>query len=378
MTPDPSNIAGPENTMSSSSIHSPESQHSAHDVSANQRSAGTDGDGVRKKRITVMTPCYNEEDNARQIYEAIKAVFASLPQYEYEHLFIDNASKDRTPSILKEIAAVDKNVKIIINTRNFGQVRSPYYAALQARGDAMISLAADFQDPPELIPQFLEKWEEGYKIVLGVKTEAEESAVMYTLRSVYYYMAAKLSDVELTPHVTGFGLLDQRVLEVLRHIDDPYPYSRGLLADIGFEMVKIPYRQPLRVRGLTKNNFYTLYDLAMLGITNHSKLPLRLATMFGFLMSGLSLIIAFCFLIAKLTIWYSFPLGTAPTLIGLFFFSSVQLFFIGILGEYIGAIHTQVQKRPLVIEKERINFELGYSIPATPTAAVMAESTPSK
>jgi len=311
----------------------------------------------RKKRITVMTPTYNEEGNVRELYQAVKEVFAALPQYDYEHLFIDNASNDRTGEILKEIARDDKNVKVIINTRNFGQIRSPYYALLQSTGDAVVSLVADFQDPPELIPEFLRKWEEGYKIVLGVKTKAMESALMYALRSFYYNAVKKLSDVELTQHVTGFGVYDQQVVEVLRKIDDPYPYGRGLIADIGFESYQIPYMQPLRRRGLTKNNFYTLYDLAMLGFTNHTKVPLRMATMAGFLLSGLSLLVAFIYFVYKLLFWNTFSLGIAPVVVGLFFFSSVQLFFIGVLGEYIGAIHTQVQKRPLVIEKERINFQ---------------------
>jgi glycosyltransferase involved in cell wall biosynthesis len=315
-----------------------------------------DGTPDRKKRITVMTPTYNEEENVRELYQAVKEVFASLPQYEYDHLFIDNASKDRTAAILKEIAREDKKVKVIINTRNFGHIRSPFYAMLQAQGDVVVTLVADFQDPPAMIKQFLDQWEQGYKVVLGVKTSAEESSLMYGLRGLYYNMVRKLSDVELLQHVTGFGLYDQQVIEVLRKIDDPYPYGRGLIADIGFEVFTIPYKQPLRRRGITKNNFYTLYDVAMLGFTNHTKVPLRAATMTGFLLSGLSLLIAFGYFMAKLLFWNTFSLGVAPLIVGMFFFSSVQLFFIGVLGEYIGAIHTQVQKRPLVIEKERINF----------------------
>jgi glycosyltransferase involved in cell wall biosynthesis len=309
-----------------------------------------------RKRVTILTPCFNEEDNVRPLYEAVKRVFAGLPQYTYEHLFIDNASKDRTVPILKEIAAADPNVKVIVNARNFGQVRSPYHALLQTTGDAVIGIVADFQDPPEMIVQFLAKWEEGYKIVLGVKAESEETRVFFLLRSFYYWLVAKLSDVELTRQATGFGLYDRQVVEVLRRIDDPYPYFRGLIADIGFESFKIPYKQPARKRGLTKNNFYSLYDMAMLGITNHSKVPLRVATMAGFLMSAVSLVLAVGYLVAKLVFWNWFTVGVAPILIGLFFFSSVQLFFIGIIGEYVGAIHTQVQKRPLVIERERINF----------------------
>lgn len=309
-----------------------------------------------KKHITILTPCYNEEDNVEAMYDAIKQVFAELPQYTYEHLFIDNASKDRTDAILRDLALKDKNVKVIINARNFGHIRSPYHALLQAQGDAVIGLACDFQDPPALIPEFLKKWEEGYKMVLGVKESADESFLLYAIRRAYYRFIARLSDVELVVNATGFGLYDHKVIEVLRQIDDPYPYFRGLIADIGFEKFKIPYRQPLRRRGITKNNFYTLYDIAMLGITNHSKVPLRIATMSGFVMSGLSLLVAFGYLAAKLLFWDWFTVGVAPIIISLFFFSSVQLFFIGILGEYIGAIHTQVQKRPLVIERERINF----------------------
>lgn len=307
------------------------------------------------KLITVVTACYNEEENVRELYLAVKKVFEGLPQYCYEHLFIDNCSRDRTVAILREIAATDPNVRVIVNARNFGHIRSPYHALLQARGDAVISLVCDFQDPPAMMLDFLKKWEEGYKVVIGVKVSSNESPTMFAVRQFYYRLASRLADIELIQNFTGFGLYDKRVIECLRHIDDPYPYFRGLIADIGFEICKIPYNQPTRRRGITKNNFYTLYDMAMLGITNHSKVPLRLATLFGFMMSGLSLSVAFAYLLAKLIFWNTFVAGTAPILIGVFFFSSVQLFFIGILGEYIGAIHTQVQKRPLVIERERIN-----------------------
>jgi glycosyltransferase involved in cell wall biosynthesis len=319
------------------------------------------------KHITVVTPCYNEVENVRELYVAIKEVFNGLPQYEYDHIYIDNASTDRTAEILREIAAEDPNVKVIINARNFGHVRSPYHGFLQAKGDAVIVMASDFQDPPALIPDFLRRWEEGFKVVVGVKVESEESGLMYALRSIYYGLAAKLAEIELMQHVTGFGLFDRRVIEILRQIDDPYPYARGLIADIGLDCCKIPYRQPQRRRGITKNNFYTLYDVAMLGITNHSKVPLRVATMAGFLMSGMSLSLALAYLVLKLLFWNWLTAGVAPILISLFFFSSVQLFFIGILGEYLGAIHTQVQKRPLVIEKERINF--GAATGASPFLA---------
>jgi len=309
------------------------------------------------KRISVVTACFNEEENIKEIYEQVKAVFIDLPQYEYEHLFIDNASKDRTVAILKEIAQKDRRVKIIVNTRNYGHIRSPFHGLMQAKGDAVISIVADLQDPPVMIRDFIKKWEEGYKIVIGVKTKSEESSFFFAIRKTYYNLVGSLSDVELIKNFTGFGLYDQQVIKTLRGIEDPYPYFRGLICDIGFERAVIEYVQPSRKRGFTKNNFYALYDMAMLGITNHSKVPLRLATMTGFAVALLSLFVALGYFVYKLIFWNNFSVGTAPLVIGLFFFSSVQLFFIGIIGEYIGAIHTQVLKRPLVIEKERINFD---------------------
>ena len=309
-----------------------------------------------KKLISIVTPCYNEEENVAELYRQVKEVFDSLPSYRYEHIFIDNASSDRTVAILKEIAQADKNVKIIVNSRNFGHIRSPFHGMLQAFGDAVILVVADLQDPPPMIRDFLQKWEEGYKVVLGVKTNSEETPAMFLIRKMYYNLISKLSEVELTKNNTGFGLYDRKIIDSLRTINDPYPYFRGLISEIGFESAKIEYLQPRRRRGITKNNFYTLYDMAILGITNHSRVPLRVATMLGFAMSALSLLVSVGYLIAKLIFWSTFSAGIAPVVIGLFFFSSVQLFFIGILGEYIGLIYTQVQKRPLVIEKERINF----------------------
>ncbi len=308
------------------------------------------------KLISVVTACFNEEENVKVLYEQIKAVFIDLPQYEYEHIFIDNASKDRTVAILKEIAQKDHKVKIIVNTRNFGHIRSPYYALMQARGDAVISIVADLQDPPNMIKEFIKKWEEGYKIVIGVKTQSEESQIFFAIRKAYYNLVGRLSEIELIKNFTGFGLYDQKVIETLRSIEDPYPYFRGLICDIGFERAVIEYVQPSRKRGLTKNNFYTLYDMAMLGITNHSKVPLRIATMTGFIVALISLVVALGYFGYKLIFWDKFQVGIAPLVIGLFFFSSVQLFFVGIIGEYVGAIHTQVLRRPLVVEKERVNF----------------------
>lgn len=308
------------------------------------------------KKISIVTPCYNEEGNVEELYKRVKIVMSAI-SYEYEHIFIDNASTDNTSSILKNIAAHDKKVKVIINTRNFGHIRSSYHAFVNAMGDAVVHIVADLQDPPELITTFIKKWEEGFKIVIGVKAKSEESRFFFYIRKTYYYLIGKLSEIDLIKDFTGFGLYDKKIMNILRTIDDPYPYFRGLICDIGFERAEIPYAQPIRKRGITKNNFYTLYDMAMLGITNHSKVPLRLATMTGFAVAILSLLVAVGYFIYKLIFWDSFSVGMAPLVIGLFFFAAVQLFFIGIIGEYIGAIHTQVLKRPLVIEKERINFD---------------------
>jgi len=308
------------------------------------------------KRITVLTPCYNEQENVEPLYEAICSQMARFPAYEYEHLFIDNCSTDRTPEILRALAAKDRRVKVIINARNFGHIRSPYHGLLQAGGDAVIYMASDFQDPPEKIPELIAAWEGGAKIVLGIKAESQELPVLFAARKAYYRLVATLSDIDLNENSTGFGLYDRVVLDALRKIEDPYPYFRGLISEIGFEAVKIPFTQPRRPRGITKNNFYTLYDMAMLGITKHSKVPLRLATMSGFALSILSLLTGLAYLIYKLLFWDRFSAGMAPVVIGLFLFCSVQLFFIGILGEYIGVILTHVRKLPLVVEKERINF----------------------
>ncbi|MFA5839266.1 MAG: glycosyltransferase family 2 protein [Candidatus Margulisiibacteriota bacterium] len=306
--------------------------------------------------ISVVTPCFNEEENIDEIYRYVKELFLKLPKYSYEHIFIDNSSTDKTVKILKQIALQDHNIKIIVNTRNFGHIRSPYYALLQAKGAAVVSLAADFQDPPAMIIDFIKKWEEGFPIVIGVKKQSQESRLMFAVRKLYYNIIARLSEIEQIPNFTGFGLYDQRVISTLRQINDPYPYFRGLICDLGFSIAKVEYLQPVRLRGITKNSFYTLFDMAMLGITNHSKVPLRLATMLGFLVAAVSFFVALVYFIYKIINWNGFDVGLAPLVIGLFFFSAVQLFFIGIIGEYIGSIHTQVQKRPLVIEKERINF----------------------
>jgi glycosyltransferase involved in cell wall biosynthesis len=309
------------------------------------------------KKISILTPCYNEEGNVEDLYRRIKDVFQQLPDYDYEHIFIDNASQDKTVQILEWIAQKDLKVKVIVNARNFGVVRSGYYGILQAYGDAVIPIVADLQDPPELIIQFIQKWEEGYKVVIAVKTPMKEGSFFYFARQFYYYLMNKLSDIKISSNFTGFGLYDKKVIDILREINDPYPYFRGLIAELGFENAIIEYRQEQRKRGISSYNFYRYYDEAMLGITSHSKIPLRLATMLGFAFSLLSLLIALGYLIAKLLFWQSFPFGTAPLMIGLFLIASVQLFFIGIIGEYMGLMHMRILKRPLVVERERINFD---------------------
>ena len=309
-----------------------------------------------KKLLSVVTACYNEEDNVEALYQAVKQVFAGLDGYDYEHLFIDNNSADGTVAVLRKIAAQDKNVRVIVNARNFGHIRSPFHALLQTRGEAVISLVADFQDPPGLIPTLIKKWEEGYKIVAAVKEQSEESPVFFALRRAYYWLVTGLSEVQLIKNFTGFGLYDKKVIDILRGLDDPYPYFRGLISDIGFEPALIPYVQPQRRRGITKNNIGTLYDLAMLGITTHSRIPLRLAALLGFFMSLGCFLTAAGYFVYKLLYWQSFSVGIAPLVIGFFLIASVQLFFIGIIGEYLGYIHTQVLKRPRVVERERINF----------------------
>jgi glycosyltransferase involved in cell wall biosynthesis len=308
------------------------------------------------KHITVLTPCFNEEGNVRELHERIASAFAACPGCTYDHLYIDNASTDGTVTQLRLLAAVDPSVRVILNNRNFGHVRSPYHGLLQARGDAVIVMASDLQDPPELIGDFIRLWKEGHEVVLGQKVQSAESSFFFAGRRAYYRLLRRLSDVDLQENTTGFGLYSRKVIEDLRELDEPYPYLRGLVSDLGYSIARVPYTQPLRQRGLTKNNFYTLYDVAMLGITSHSKVPLRFATMLGFAMSALSFAVGLVYLVYKLLYWERFALGVAPVVIGLFFFASVQLFFIGIVGEYIGAIHTRVTRRPLVIERERINF----------------------
>jgi glycosyltransferase involved in cell wall biosynthesis len=307
------------------------------------------------KRISVVSPCFNEAPNVEELCRRVRATLEGL-NLEYEHILIDNASTDGTVDILKSLASQDKRIKIIVNTRNFGPVRSPFHGLLQGSGDAVVLLASDLQDPPELIAEFIQKWEEGRKVVVGVKINSEEIGVIFLLRKLYYNLLRRLSDVQLIDNFTGFGLYDQRVVEMLRTYNDPYPYFRGLIADLGFDYARIEFTQPRRKSGASKANFYALYDMALLGITSYTKVPLRLATIFGFLSAILSFLIGAAYLVYKLVDWQNFSLGSAPAVIGLFFLGSVQLFFLGIVGEYIGSIYTLAVRRPLVIERERINF----------------------
>lgn len=308
------------------------------------------------KLISIMTACYNEEENIAEVYAQVKDVFSKLPEYQYEHVFIDNASEDRTVEILRTIAQSDSNLKVIVNARNFGHIRSPFHGMMQCSGDAVISIVADLQDPPEMIVDFIRKWEEGYKIVIGVKEQSYEAQWMFKLREAYYRLLHKLSEVEIFKGFTGFGLYDKKIIEFMREFDDPYPFFRGLIAEIGFKAAKIPYTQPARPRGISKNNFYSLYDMGILGIINNSKVPLRIATFLGFLLSFVSFMTAIVYTIVKFFNWESMPLGIAPLIIGGAFMFGIVLFFLGIIGEYIGAIYTQILKRPRVFESERINF----------------------
>ena len=310
------------------------------------------------KTISILIPCYNEEENVEPIAQAVIGVLEQeLPQYDYELVFIDNDSQDNTRPILRRMCGENPRIKAIFNTRNFGQFNSPYYGILQVTGDCVIAMVADFQDPVDLIPRYVKAWEEGYKIVIGIKTSSQENAVMYWLRSCYYKTIRKLSDVEQIEHFTGSGLYDREFIEVLRRLDDPTPFLRGIVAELGYKRKEIPYEQPKRRAGKTHNNFYRLYDAAMLSVTSYTKAGLRLATFVGALSCMASLAVAFLYLIMKLIWWYRFPAGVAPMLVGMLFLGSVQVFFIGMVGEYVLSINQRVMRRPLVVEEERLNFE---------------------
>jgi glycosyltransferase involved in cell wall biosynthesis len=315
------------------------------------------------KTISIVTHAYNEEDNIEAMYLRIREIMQAYPHYAYEHIFIDNHSTDSTAAILKRIAAADQHVKVLVNSRNFGHIRSPIHALMQARGDAMIGIASDFQEPPDLIPEMIQAWEAGYAMVLCVKRSSGENGLFYWARKQYYKTVERLSSVETIQNYTGFGLYTRQVVDIFRSFNDPYPYFRGIIAEISLPNKRLYFDQPARKRGISKNNFYTLYDIAMLGIISTSKVPLRLAVAAGFAGAIFSFLIAFIYLLLKLIYWKTFSVGVAPMLIGIFFIMSIQLFFMGLLGEYVGAIYTKVQQRPYAIEQERINFEYPPSPP---------------
>lgn len=310
------------------------------------------------KKISVVIPCYNEEENVGPITAAVADVFREkLPSYDYEILLIDNDSQDETRTRIRALCAADKHIKAIFNAKNFGQFNSPYYAMLQSEGDATVLMAADFQDPPEMIAKYVEAWEEGYKIAIGIKTHSAENPLMYWARSQYYKWIRRLSDVDQIEHFTGFGLYDKKFIKVLRDLDDPTPFLRGIVAELGYRRKEIPYDQPKRRAGKTSNNLYRLYDAAMLSITSYTKFGLRLATFIGGITMVFSFVIAVVYLVMKLLYWDRFQAGLAPLLIGMLFLGSVIIFFIGMIGEYILTINQRVMRRPLVVEEERLNFE---------------------
>lgn len=309
------------------------------------------------KKVSILIPCYNEEDNVIPMSQAIVNLFTKeLPQYDYELLFIDNDSSDNTRPLLRQICADNPKIKAIFNAKNFGQFNSPYYGILQTTGDCTISMVCDFQDPIELIPRYLKEWENGYKIVIGIKSSSKENPIMYHLRSFYYRIIKKFSDTEQIEHFTGSGLYDQEFVQVLRELKDPTPFLRGIVAELGYKRKEIEYEQPQRRAGKTHNNFMSLYDAAMLSFTSYTKIGLRLATFLGVGCGIISFIIGIFYLIAKLVWWNNFSAGIAPITIGMFFLGSVQLFFLGFLGEYIMSINQRIMNRPLVVEEERINF----------------------
>ena len=310
------------------------------------------------KKISIVIPTYNEIDNiALLVSELTEILEKELSNYNYEIIVIDNYSTDGTRDEIRKLCALNKNVKGILNAKNFGQLNSPFYGITQITGDAVILMCADFQDPPRMILNFVKEWENGYKIVIGIKNKSKESKIMYLIRTIYYKMIDKMANIKHIEHFTGFGLYDKKFIDVLRKLDDPTPYLRGIVAELGFTRKEISYEQPQRKFGKTKNNFFSLYDVGMLGITSYTKIILRLATFIGFFVGVISLLLSIVYLVLKLIYWNSFPAGTAPILIGMFFLGSLQLFFIGILGEYIMNINTKVLKRPLVVEEERINFD---------------------
>lgn len=311
---------------------------------------------MKKKLISIVTPCFNEEDNVIELSNRIKKVMLMFDQYDYEHIFIDNHSVDRTFELLKLLSKSDKRIKIIRNTRNFGHIRSPYYGTIQAGGDAVIAIASDLQEPPEVIPDMINAWESGYKIVMIVKRVSGDTFFLRIVKRLYYKALAAMSEIPILENAPGVGLFDSKVIEILRDFKEPYPYFRGLISEIGYPIKEIHYDQLPRLRGVSKNNLMSFYDFAMLGIINHSKVPLRMITIIGFIVGIFGLFVAIFFLLSKLFFWNTFQFGLAPILVGIFFFGGFQMFAIGLLAEYIFSIQIRVRNMPLVFEEERINF----------------------
>lgn len=309
-----------------------------------------------RKLISITSPCFNEEANVEELYRRVLKVMEGMPEFDFEYIFIDNASTDGTVEILRNLAKKEPRVKVILNTRNFGHIRSPYWGILQSSGDATIYLASDLQDPPEKIPEFIKEWKKGWKVVLGVKPESQTNRLSHKLRLGYYKFLDRITDINIIKHSTGFGLYDAVVLNELRKINDPYPFLRGLISELGYPVKQVSFVQPARVHGVTKNNFFTLYDIAMLGIVNHSLFPIRVAAFSGIFLGSMSLILAFIAVIFKLLYWNSFPLGSIPLILGVLLMLGVNLIFIGLLGEYVANILAHVRGRPIVVESERINF----------------------
>lgn len=309
------------------------------------------------KKISILIPCYNEEENVVPIANAIvEEIGKNLANYDYELIFIDNDSKDNTRPLLREICKRNPKVKAIFNAKNFGQFNSPYYGILQTSGDCTIMMCCDFQDPIELLPRIVEEWEKGAAIVSCIKTASKENRFMRFLRTCYYKMIKKMSDVDQIEHFTGFGLYDKSFVEVMRNLKDPTPFLRGIVAELGFKRVSVEYTQAKRRAGKTHNNFFTLFDAAMLSFTSYTKVGLHLVTFAGMILSALSILAALVYLVLKLLYWDRFSAGFAPMIIGLFFLNAIELLFIGFVGEYVMSINTRVMNRPLVIEEERINF----------------------